>query len=40
MSKYSKELKLKIVLGYIEKHISPEQQGKNERSKIKKLSYF
>lgn len=63
MSKYSKELKLKIVLNYIKKHISPEQQekaygvsssqirhllrilqineeGKNERSKIKKLSYF
>ena len=28
MSKYSKELKLKIVLDYIEKHISPEQQEK------------
>lgn len=28
MSKYSKEFKLKIVLGYIEKHISPEQQEK------------
>ena len=26
MSKYSKEFKLKIVLDYIEKHISPEQQ--------------
>ena len=28
MSKYSKEFKLKIVLDYIEKHISPEQQEK------------
>ena len=29
MSKYLKELKLKIVLDYIEKHISPEQQEKH-----------
>ena len=28
MSKYSEEFKLKIVLDYIEKHISPEQQEK------------
>ena len=28
MSKYSKEFKLKIVLDYIEKHISPKQQEK------------